>query len=200
MFQFFLSFTAWFVFFVIIEQLGETALAASNITRSVYMVLMIPAWGLSAATNSLVSNLIGQGGQHKVMLLITKIVLMSLAIILVFIQLNIFLPAKIASLYTYELHVVQATIPLLRVISFALIAFSVSMILFSGLSGTGMTKLALKIEVISIIIYLFSAYVLTVWLKADAPVVWIAEFIYFAILGLLAFYYLKKGVWKDYEI
>ncbi len=200
MFQFFLSFSAWFVFFIILEQIGETALAASNITRSIYMVLMIPAWGLSSATNSLVSNLIGQGGKDKVMTLIGKIVLLSIAIIVVLMQVNLFLPAEIASLYTHEAHVIEAAIPLLRVICFALIAFSASMVLFNGLSGTGMTKLALKIEIISIVIYLVSAYILAVWLDADATVVWFAEFIYFSTLGLLALYYLKRGVWKSFEI
>ncbi len=200
MFQFFLSFFAFFLFFIVLEKLGETALAASNITRSIYMVLMIPALGLGSATNSLVSNLIGQGEREKVMLLIKKIIFLSLAIMIVLMQVNIFIPVRLASFYTNEVHVIQATIPLLRVTCLALMAFSVSMILFNGLTGTGMTKLALKIEVISMFVYLSVAYILAAWLRVDASVVWLAEAVYFSALGLISFYYLRRGTWKRYFI
>ncbi len=42
MLQYFISMAAWFTFFLIIEKLGEQELAASNIVRSAYMILMIP--------------------------------------------------------------------------------------------------------------------------------------------------------------
>ncbi len=200
MFQFFFSFSAWFIFFMIIEQLGETALAASNITRSFYMLLMIPGLGLSSATNSLVSNLIGQGRSEEVIPLIRKVVLLGLLATFVLIQVNIFIPGRIASLFTTEPHLIDATIPLLHVISLALLAFTSGMILFSGVSGTGKTMVALLIEIISIIIYLGSAFMLVVFLDATTPTVWFAEVIYFSLLGLGALWYLKSGRWKVYSV
>lgn len=196
MFQFFLSFSAWFVFFLIIEQIGETALAASNITRSFYMLLMIPVWGLSSATNSMVSNIIGQGKIEQVIPLIKKILIISVVSTLIVIQANLFFPARIASFFTNEAHLIEATIPLLYVISLALIAFSVSMVLFSGLSGTGKTMVALRIEILSILFYLGSAFLLAVAFNAPANVVWFVEVIYFSLLGIFSFIYLKKGQWK----
>ncbi len=200
MFQYFFSFSAWFVFFLIIEQIGETALAASNITRSFYMLLMIPVWGLSSATNTLVSNIIGQGHSHQVMPLIWKVMLTGLLINLVIIQLNIFIPEQIASLFTDDPNLVEATVPLLRVISLALFAFSFGMILFSGLSGTGKTLVALVIEILSIIFYLATAFIIAVWLDGTAAMVWFVEVIYFSVLGLGALAYLRSGKWRVYRI
>ena len=67
MLQNFLAISSWFIFFMIIEKLGEKELAISHIIRSIYMVLMIPLFGFSSATNTLVSNLIGQKREYKVM-------------------------------------------------------------------------------------------------------------------------------------
>ncbi len=196
MFQYFLSFAAWFIFFMVIEQIGETALAASNITRSFYMLLMIPVWGLSSATNTLVSNIIGQGRSQEVIPLIKKVLLISLGLMLILIQINIFIPSRVAAMFTQEAHLIEAALPLLRVIILALIAFSTGMILFSGLSGTGKTNVALFIEIISITIYLTTAFVLAVYFEASAPVVWFVEVIYFSMLGLGSLVYLKSGKWK----
>jgi putative MATE family efflux protein len=200
MFQYFLAFAAWFVFFMIIEQISETALAASNITRSIYMLLMIPVWGLSSATNTLVSNTIGKGLQHEVMPLIKKIVLTSLVSNLLVIQLIIFFPRQVILFFTNDPVLVEATIPLLHVISFALFAFSMGIIVFNGLSGTGKTMVALRIELASIGIYLVCAFILASAFNASAAVVWSVEVIYFSVMGLLAFIYLHKGKWMNHAV
>ncbi len=200
MFQYFLSFAAWFVFFMVIEQISETALAASNITRSFYMLLMIPVLGLSSATNTIVSNLIGQGNTQQVIPLIKKVLMIALSITIAIIQLNIFMPAQIAGLFTSDPKLVEASIPLLRVTSLAMIAFAFGMIIFSGLSGTGKTLVALLIEILSITFYLSSAFILAVALNASAPVVWFVEVIYFTMLGLGSLMYLKTGKWKIYKL
>lgn len=200
MFQYFLSFAAWFVFFMIIEQIGETALAASNITRSVYMLLMIPVWGLSSTTNTLVSNLIGQGQTHEVIPLIKKILWLAMGATFLIVQVNIFFPAQIIAFFTNDAHLVEATRPLLRVISLALLAFSFGMIVFSGLSGTGKTHVALAIEILSIVFYLLVAFLLAVVFKGSAPMVWFVEVVYFSILGIASYAYLRTGKWKIYQI
>ncbi len=200
MFQYFFSFSAWFVFFMVIEHIGETALAASNITRSFYMLLMIPVWGLSSATNSLVSNLIGQGKSDEVIPLIKKVLLIGVGISFVVVQANLFFPEKIAAFFTDEPHLIEATVPLLRVISIALIAFSFGMIVFSGLSGTGKTFIALLIEIAAITFYLVTAFFLAIVMNAGAPAVWFVEVIYFSLLGIFAVLYLRTGKWKVVKI
>ncbi len=200
MMQYFISFSAWFVFFLILEQIGETALAASNITRSVYMLLMIPVWGLSSATTTLVSNIIGQGKSEDVLPMMKKILTISVLANLVMVQFLIFFPRQIISFFTYDSSLAEATIPLLRVITLALTAFSVGMIIFSTLSGTGKTGTALRIEILNIAFYLFFAFVLAVGFNASASGVWFVEVIYFSLLGLFSYIYLKRGKWRELKI
>ncbi len=200
MFQYFLSFSAWFVFFMILEQIGETALAASNITRSVYMLLMIPVLGLCAATSTLVSNIIGQGRSDEVIPLIKKIVVVGLIATVLVVQLIVFFPYRITTFFTHEPHLIEATVPLLRVITLSLFSFAFGMILFSGLSGTGKTFVALIIEILSIAFYLVSAYILAVTFEGSATTVWFVEVIYFTVLGLGSLTYLQTGRWKVYRI
>lgn len=181
---------------MVIEQIGETALAASNITRSFYMLLMIPVWGLSSATNSLVSNLIGQGRSEEVIPLIKKVLIIGVGVSLLVVQANIYFPEQIASFFTEESHLIEATVPLLRVIAGALIAFAFGMIIFSGLSGTGKTFTALIIETIAIAFYLGTAFFLVIVMNATAPLVWFVEVIYFTMLGVLSIIYLRTDKWK----
>ena len=200
MFQYFFSFAAWFVFFLIIEQIGETALAASNITRSIYMVLMIPVWGLSAAVNTMVSNTIGNNKPEWVLPIITKVFFTGLICNVLLVQVLVFMPLPIIRFYTQDPGLIEATLPLLKVISVALIAFSFGMILFNGLSGTGKTLLALKIEIFSITLYLIATLFIAIVLQATVEVVWLVEILYFSLMGLFAFWALKRGKWKELDL
>ncbi len=200
MFQYFLSFSAWFVFFLVIEQIGEMALAASNITRSVYMVFMIPVWGLSASVNTLVSNTIGRNEHERVIPLIKRVFFIGASISIVIVQSMLFFPEYIISIYTNNPELIAATVPFLRVISVALVAFSFGIIIFNGLSGTGKTMLALKIEVVSIILYLTFSLFIAKYFKAPAHIVWTVEILYFTIMGIGAYMALKFSNWRETKL
>lgn len=200
MLQNFLSLSSWFIFFMIIEKIGEAELAISHIVRSIYMVLMIPLFGFSNATNTLVSNLIGEGRTESVLPVIKKIVLLSLVCTFVLSLICFFIPELLVSFYTNDKQLIVQTINTLRVINFTMFFFCISFILFNGVTGTGNTKASLLIEFINIIIYLTSAYYIGITLQSSLPVVWASEFIYFGCLGLLSYLYLKKGNWKNLNI
>jgi len=200
MFQNFLSLSSWFIFFMIIEQIGENELAISHIIRSIYMVLMIPLFGFSNSTNTLVSNLIGEGRIDSVMPVIKKIVFMSLGCTFLLSLISFFIPEFLVSFYTTDVNLIEQTVGTLRVINFTMFFFSVSFILFNGVTGTGNTRASLLIEFINIIIYISSAYYIGIELKSSLPAVWASEFIYFGFLGLFSYLYLKKGNWRNLNI
>jgi putative MATE family efflux protein len=64
MIQYFLALSTWLIFFLIIERMGETTLAISNIIRSFYMIISIPVIALASTSSTLVSNSIGAGKQN----------------------------------------------------------------------------------------------------------------------------------------
>jgi len=200
MFQNFLSLSSWFIFFMIIEKLGEKELAISHIIRSIYMVLMIPLFGFSSATSTLVSNLIGQGNSEKVLPLIKKVCLLSLLSTSTVLLFNLFLPEEMIGFYTQDMELIKETIPTLNVISFTMFIFAIAFILFNGVSGTGNTRTSLLIEIITISIYLVATYYMAIVLKLSLPLVWCSELIYFGLLGAMSFAYLKWGNWKKVTI
>ena len=200
MLQSFLSLSSWFIFFIIIENLGEQELAISHIIRSIYMVLMIPLFGFSSATNTLVSNLIGQGNSDLVLRLVKKITILSLLSTAVVLLFNIFFPKEMIGFYTKDVQLIIETIPTLNIISFTMFFFAGAFILFNGVNGTGNTKTSLLIETITISIYLTATFYIALVLKSSLPVVWCSEFIYFTLLGFLSFAYLKWGNWKKVNI
>ena len=200
MLQNFISFSAWFLFFMIIEKIGEHALAISNIARSIYMVMMIPIWGLSSATNTLVSNLIGQNKQYKVIPLIRKITFMSFLCTITLLQLIFFFPRFLLSFYTNDPVLINDSIPTLYVISVALIMFSLTMIMFNGVSGSGNTRVSFSIEVVTITTYVIATYLLAVVFNFGVEKVWMVESLYFFMLGGLSFFYLKYGSWRETKI
>lgn len=196
MLQNFMSIGSWFAFFMIIEKMGEEELAVSHIIRSIYMVLMIPLFGFSNATNTLVSNYIGAGRQSEVLNLIGKISLLSLICTFVAVQANIFFPYEIIGFYTTKTSIIESTFDTLQVINFSMFFFCLAYIVFSGVTGTGNTKISLIIEAINITIYLSSAFILVNYFDPSIDQVWYSEFIYFTFLGIMSFFYLRSGHWK----
>ena len=200
MLQNFIALGSWLAFFMIIEQIGEQELAVSHIVRSIYMVLMIPLFGFSSATSTLVSNLIGEGGKELVMKLVKRVIYLSLACTLLFLPFTIFFPLELARVYTNDLDLVAASESLLYVISASMLFFSVAYISFSAVTGTGKTTVSLLIEVISISIYLVGAYWIGVVSDFPLYLVWCSEFIYFGVMGTAALLYLKFGNWRLAQI
>jgi len=197
MLQNFITLGGWFIFFSIIEQMGEDELAISHIIRSIYMVLMIPLFGFSAATNSLVSNLIGEGLQDKVLKLTGRIILLTVACTLVLMFFAFVFPQEIVGFYDIPLELLPATLATFGVIRYSVILFAITFVVFNAVTGTGNTRVSLIIESINISIYLTVAYIIVKYFTPTVDQVWYTEFVYFSFLGIMSYLYLKFGNWKS---
>ncbi|MDL2331322.1 MATE family efflux transporter, partial [Odoribacter sp. OttesenSCG-928-A06] len=60
------SFGTWFIFFVLVEHMGETPIAISGIIRSAYMLITIPIFAFGATANTLTSRIIGENKANEV--------------------------------------------------------------------------------------------------------------------------------------
>jgi len=198
-FQNAISMTSWFIFFVLIEKMGERELAISNIARAVYMVLMTPIWGFASAANSMVSNIIGQGKINEVKSLVIKIMLLCLTTTSLLVLVDYISGPFLLQLTSSDSKLVEDTLGVYHVIMFAMVIFSVSVILLSAVSGTGNTMAALVIEIINISIYLLYVYLCTIF-SAKIEVAWLAEIIYWTFMGLFSLIYFKYYNWKSVNL
>ena len=200
MLQYLVSIISWFTFFMIIEQTGERPLAVSNIIRGLYMIFTIPIFSLGSATNTIVSNTIGENRIKDVLPTILRISKISFFTILVFIGLSLVFSRFMLSLYTNDPVLIDASYGPFYVILGVLVFFSVSIIVFNGVAGTANTRISLVIETVSISVYLVFAYYLALVAEASTATIWMSEFLYFGLLGLLSTMYLLKGNWTQKKI
>lgn len=200
MMQNFVSFIGWFFFFLFVEKMGEHPLAISNVIRSIYVVMLIPIWGFTSATNSLVSFVIGRNREEEVISVVIKILKLCLVAVISLVVLNASFPEIILSIYTNNNDLIHDALPALYVVSIAAIFLTIGFVLFSGVSGTGMTKISFSIETVVIGLYIAVTYLLVQVSDSRVEYVWAVEIFYGSIIGLLSYLYLKYGNWKNKRI
>ena len=200
MFQYFISISTWFMFFIFIERMGEQPLAVSNIGRSMYTLLMIPGTALATSANTLVSNLIGAGQKEEVMPFVRKVIGIALLIALPMALLTYFFPETLARIYTDDASLIAACIPVMKVVSIAILFCAVGMLIFNAVSGTGNTRTAFVIEFLTLFFYLSFVYYTAIVHPYPVAVVWMSEFVYWTIIGGLGYIYLLKGNWRKKNI
>ena len=195
-----ISISTWFIFFLYIEHLGERALAISNITRSVSGLLWVVLQAFSSTCSTLVSNIIGEGHQDKVMSLVKRIMKLSYGIISVMIILFCIFPETIARIYTDIPDLIYASVPSLIVMCSSYFLAVGGQVFFLAVSGTGSTKTAFRLELIALAVYMLYCSVIIGWLKLDVAVCWSAEHIYSGMLLICSWWYLRSGRWKNRSI
>ena len=72
MMQYMISIISWEAFYILIEHRGEQSLAVSNSMRNIFGFFGSFTWAFAATSNTMVSNIIGQNMQDKVIPLINK--------------------------------------------------------------------------------------------------------------------------------
>ncbi len=194
--QYALSIGSWEFFYILIEHHGERDLAISNIIRNLFGLFGCVTWAFAATSNTMVSNIIGQGMQDKVVSLIIKIMKWSVLFSsIIFVVLNCW-PGILLPLYGQDEAFIQAAIPVVRVVSVALILMSVSTIWLNAVIGTGNTRINLAIEMLAITFYCIFVYVVLEKLKLPITIGWCAEWVYWTTLFIPSFLYIRSNRWR----
>jgi Na+-driven multidrug efflux pump len=82
------------------------------------------------------------------------------------------------------------------VVFFAVLIFSVTSILLNTIEGSGRTKQAMRIEILTIAIYLVAVYYVTIVNPQEIHVIWMTDYLYFGLLGAASWLYLRYSNWK----
>ncbi len=193
--QHILSMGAWFIFFVMIEKMGERALAISNVVRAVYMVFMTPIWGFASATNSMVSNMMGQKKFTEIFVLVRRILVLSVSATAVIIGIDILGGDLMLKLVSDNAILIKESLSIYRIVVIAMFIFSISIILLNSVSGTGNTKAAMIIEFINISFYLGFVYFCALN-QYSLETIWLTEIMYWVLMGIFSLLYFKIYDWK----
>ncbi|MFL9484150.1 MATE family efflux transporter [Chitinophagaceae bacterium LWZ2-11] len=199
--QYAISIISWEFFYILIERNdGQIDLAVSNTMRNIFGFFGCFTWAFAATANTMVSNVIGQGLQHRVIELIHKIVRLSFFTALaVGIVINL-TPHLFLSVYHQSEAFIDAAIPVLRVISIAMLLQSFAVIWLNSVTGTGNAKINLIIEAVAITIYCIYVYAVVEVLQMPITWGWGSEWLYWLTMFIPSFLYIKSGKWKGIKM
>jgi len=196
-FQHAISIISWFVFYILVERNSDqTGLAVSNTMRNIFGFFGVFIWAFASTTNSMVSNVIGQNKKEEVFGLIKKIIRINLGIaIIIFVLLNSF-PSAYLSIYGLDENFVNAGIPIIRLVAFAMVLMSVATVWLNSVTGTGNSRRTFLIELAAISFYCLYVFLVLEVYHLSIFWGWMSELIYWTILFLLSYIYMRSGKWK----
>jgi MATE family multidrug resistance protein len=197
MLQYIISVVTWLVFFFLIEERGSTAKAISNTMRNVFGLAGIFVWAFAGTSNVMVSNLIGQNKEHLVMTLVKRISLWSFSLCLFICFFLNFFTAEFFLLFGQEQRFVDEAAPVIRTVTAGLLVMSMANIWLNAVTGTGKTRYNLMIEIVAIFSYLVYTWIFMKKHYISLSVAWSNEIVYWFIILIISFFFIRSGKWKS---
>ncbi len=190
----------WFLFFTIVERLGEYPLAGSNVLYSCYALLAIPIEGLSEATCSLVSRVIGQGRSTRLRPLLRRSLGLAWAVSAPLVLLTVALPRYALLPFTDDPQLIAQCAGALRVVGLALLVIGPGELLLAAVEGTGDTRATFRIECLAGALILGYVWVAGPLLEQPLAVVWLFLPAGWVLSVALASARLRSEGWRDLRI
>lgn len=200
--QFIIASGSWIVIARLVAETGGTeASAGYQIAIRNVVFFILPAWGLSNAAATLVGQNLGakqpERAERSVM-----ITAKYNAIFMAFVSfLFIFCAEPIIGFFSIDKNVIAYGVQSLQIIGTGYIFYGISMVMTQALNGAGDTRTPTLINFFGF--WLFQvplAYFLAKGLDLKSTGAFIAIPVAETIIALVAWYYFKKGKWKDVKV
>jgi putative MATE family efflux protein len=198
-FQHATSVLAWFFFYILIARNAtQTGLAISTAMRTVFGFFGTCFWSLAATTNSMVSNVIGQGRRDEVVQLVWKISKLSLGVAVIVCAILNFLPNVYLSLFRPgDFVFVNEGIPVLRLIGFVTLFLSLGTVWLNAVTGTGNSRVTFLVEISTLVFYCVYVFVVLEVKHLSILWGWLSEVLYWTLLFSLSYLYMNSKRWKQ---
>ena len=194
--QYAISIISWEYFFILVSHHGRLSLDISQFMRVIIGFLGVFIWSFASTTNTMVSNVIGQGRHHEVLPLVGKITRVSMSFSITLALPLILFPGFFLSQVQELPAFIEQGVPVLRVVAVAMVMMSFSTISLNAVTGTGNTRTNLLIEAITIIAYSIYIYMVLEYFFLSLTIGWMSEWLYWALTFTMSYIYLKSGRWK----
>ncbi len=201
-FQFIIASGSWIILArLVAETGGTTASAGYQIAIRNVVFFILPAWGLSNAAATLVGQNLGanqiQRAEKSVLLTVKyNAIFMSFVTILF-----VFFSNPIIRIFTADESVISYGALSLQIIGAGYIFYGIGMVMTQALNGAGDTRTPTVINFICF--WLFQvplAYFLAKGLDMKATGAFVSIPIAETLIALVAWYYFKKGKWKEVKV
>jgi Na+-driven multidrug efflux pump len=162
---------------------------------------ILPAWGLSNAAATLVGQNLGAGqpqrAERSVLLTARYNIFFMAGVMFLF----LFFASPIISIFTREPGVHHFAVQALQILGSGYIFYGIAMVMMQSLNGAGDTKTATWINFF--VFWLFQipfAFLLARFFKMGPAGAFIAVPVAETVIAIVAYYYFKKGKWKEVKV
>ena len=201
-FQFIIASGSWIILArLVAETGGTTASAGYQIAIRNVVFFILPAWGLSNAAATLVGQNLGAKELHRAeqsVLLTAKYNAIFMSFVMV---LFVFFANPIIRIFTHDEAVVGYGALSLQIMGLGYVFYGIGMVMTQSLNGAGDTRTPTIINFVGF--WLFQvpfAYFLAKGLDLKATGAFIAIPVAETMIALVAWYYFRKGKWKEIEV
>jgi putative MATE family efflux protein len=201
-FQFLIASGSWILLVrLIAETGGTTASAGCQIAFRNFVFFILPAWGLSNAAATLVGQNLGakqlQRAEQSVLLIAKYNAIFMSFVMLLF----LFFSNPIVSLFTKDKDVIQYAARSLQIMGSGFIFYGIGMVMAQALNGAGDTRTPTMINFVCFWLFQIPlAYFLSIGLDMKSSGALIAIPVAETLIALVAWYYFRKGKWKEIKI
>lgn len=195
--QGFLALSTWTIFFTWIEQMGKFELTVSQNIRSIYFLAFIPIWGFAATTKTYISQYIGGNKKRELVQIQRRIQILTMICLIVIFHGAFLYPETMIRWINPSEQYVAKSASILRLVAPSILLFGYINVYYQTINGSGNTKITLVIESTCVMLYMLTSYLFIKSWNLDIYYVWIVEYVYFAFMGTMSFFYLKKFIWQE---
>ncbi|SFD47710.1 putative efflux protein, MATE family [Chitinophaga sp. CF118] len=200
--QFLIASGSWIILARLVAETGGTnASAGYQIAVRNFVFFILPAWGLSNAAATLVGQNLGakqiDRAEQSVLLTAKYNAIFTGFVMILF----LFFATPIIRFFTHDAEVVQYGALSLQIIGSAYIFYGIGMVMTQALNGAGDTRTPTVINFVCFWLFQIPfAYILSKGLHLNATGAFIAIPVAETCIALLAWYFFKKGKWKEVKL
>jgi putative MATE family efflux protein len=200
--QFIIASGSWIILARLVAETGGTSASAGyQIAMRNVVFFILPAWGLSNAAATLVGQNLGAKqllrAEQSVMLTAKyNAVFMSFVMILF-----LFFSEPIIRFFSQDEAVIAYGVQALQIIGTGYIFYGIGMVMTQALNGAGDTRTPTIINIVCFWMFQIPlAYFLTTGVGLKSTGAFIAIPVAESLIALLAWYYFKRGKWKEIKV
>lgn len=200
--QFIIGSGSWIVLASLVVQTGQSdASAGYQIAIRIVMFFLLPAWGMSNATATLVGQNLGAKNPDRAEASVLKTAKYNALFMAAVSLIMILFATPIVSFFTTDPSVTYYAVLAMRIVAAGYVFYGIGMVMSNAFNGAGDTKTPTYINLFGFwFIQIPLAFLLAKGLGFGPIGVFIAIPVAEAAISLASWYFFRKGKWKKIDI